>query len=114
MWRGVRCWYHEGDDGLLTYKMLDEFLYCPHCEKDRQLCKVSWMHHWKRCNYCLLKLPRKETKKGDQERSFEELIKERQRKNWKPRTISNRCFRYNHVDCKGKYCKCECHREKDE
>lgn len=42
----------------MSFKMLEEYLFCSLCNQERQLCKVSWLHTWKRCFYCLLKLPR--------------------------------------------------------
>ena len=32
-------------------------LFCPLCRRYSRLVKISWMHHWNRCMYCLLKLP---------------------------------------------------------
>lgn len=43
----------------MSFKILDEYLFCPLCNKIRQLCRVSWLHTWKRCEYCLIKLPTK-------------------------------------------------------
>ena len=43
-------WDITFDGSVRTY-------YCPLCKKIRKLVKISWMHHWLRCCYCLLKLP---------------------------------------------------------
>ena len=32
-------------------------LFCPLCRRYRTLVNISWLHHWNRCVYCLLKLP---------------------------------------------------------
>lgn len=41
----------------MSFIILQQSQYCPLCQQDRQLCKITWMHHWLRCCYCLIKLP---------------------------------------------------------
>lgn len=41
----------------MSFELLESKLFCPLCKKIQQLCRVSWLHTWERCNYCLMKLP---------------------------------------------------------
>jgi len=43
------------------YKMLDEFVLCPLCKIEVQLCKIGMLrdfkNDWKRCSVCFVKIP---------------------------------------------------------
>lgn len=41
----------------MSKKNNSEQSFCPLCKKTRNLVVVNWLHFWKRCEYCLMKLP---------------------------------------------------------
>lgn len=56
--RGVQCmgghWPHRRS---APWRYAGGSAYCPLCKAVRRLVVVPWMHGWRRCEYCMLKLP---------------------------------------------------------